>query len=191
MALPKYLTEIETNGSGMSDSSVSRRSIDSISAIAATKTSSVFAGIHDRRADHHAHGVQVVGRARHQVAGAVRLEIRERQRLQVREEVVAHVVLDVPRRADQDAAHEEPEHAADQADGEQQAAVLHQLGAGDAAGQIVDRVAEHPRRATGDAGRDDDAGEAEQEVAAVAENVAQQPAGGSHVSSIRGRIQRV
>ena len=32
--------------------------------------------VHDRRADHHPHGAEVVGRARHQVAGAMRLEIR-------------------------------------------------------------------------------------------------------------------
>ena len=76
--------------------------------------------VHDRRADHHAHGVQVVGGARHQVAGPVRLEVRQRQLLQVREEVVPHVVLDVPRRADQDAAHQEAEDAADEADRNEQ-----------------------------------------------------------------------
>ncbi len=51
--------------------------------------------VHHRRADHHAHGIQIVGGPRHQVAGAVRLEIGERQPLEMREEVVAHVVLDV------------------------------------------------------------------------------------------------
>ena len=43
MALPKYFTESDTNGSGISDSSVSRGSIDIISASAATNVSSVFA----------------------------------------------------------------------------------------------------------------------------------------------------
>ena len=52
-------------------------------------------GVHDRWPDHHPHGVEVVGGARHQVAGAVRLVVRQWQRLQMREELVAHVVLDV------------------------------------------------------------------------------------------------
>ena len=43
MALPKYFTEIDTNGSGISAISVSRRSIDSISTSATTKVSSVLA----------------------------------------------------------------------------------------------------------------------------------------------------
>ena len=56
------------------DSSVSRASIDSISVSATTNVSSVLDRIHDRGPDHHAHGVQIVGGARHQVAGPVRLE---------------------------------------------------------------------------------------------------------------------
>ena len=47
----------------------------------------------------------------------------ERQLLQMREEVVPHVVLDVAGGADQNPAHEEPEHAADQADRQQERAV--------------------------------------------------------------------
>ena len=42
MAVPKHFTEIDTNGSGMSDTSVSQPSIDTISASAATNVSSVF-----------------------------------------------------------------------------------------------------------------------------------------------------
>ena len=42
MALPKNLTNKDTNGSGMSASSVNRVSMDSIKARAAMKVSSVF-----------------------------------------------------------------------------------------------------------------------------------------------------
>ena len=151
MALPKYFTEIDTNGSGISDSSVSRASIDTIRMQRHDEHQQRVRRVHDRRADHHAHGVEIVGGARHQVAGPVRLEIRQRQRLQVREEVVPHVVFDVARRADEDAAHEEPEDAADDADGEQQAAVDDQLGARDAPRQVVDGVPQHHRRGKRDA----------------------------------------
>ena len=131
IALPKYFTEIDTNGSGISDSSVSRASIDTITRDRHDEHQDRVRRVHDRRADHHADGVQVVGRARHQVAGPVRLEVRERQPLQMREEVVAHVVLDVARGADQDAARQKQKHAADEADGEQEDAVPEQLGARD------------------------------------------------------------
>src|SRR5215208_1555263 len=43
MVLPKYLTEIDTNGSGISDHSVRRASIDSITDSATTKVSMVLA----------------------------------------------------------------------------------------------------------------------------------------------------
>ncbi len=69
--LPKYFTEIDTNGSGMSATSVSRASIAIISASATTNVRIVFDSVHHRRPDHHAHGVEIVGRARHQIAGAV------------------------------------------------------------------------------------------------------------------------
>ena len=41
--LPKYLTEIDTNGSGTSETSVSHRSIDHIMPSATTNVSSVLA----------------------------------------------------------------------------------------------------------------------------------------------------
>ena len=43
IALPKYFTLIDTNGSGISAISVSRASIDSIRTIATTNTRMVFA----------------------------------------------------------------------------------------------------------------------------------------------------
>jgi hypothetical protein len=130
--------------------------------------------IHDRRADHHPHRVEIVGRARHQVAGAVRLEIRQRQLLQVREEVVAHVVLDVAGGADQNPAREELEDAAEQTDREQQRAVAGQLAARHALCEIVDRAPEHGRPGERDRSRHHDACQAEDELAAVAQNVGEQ-----------------
>ena len=106
----------------------------------------------------------------------MRLEVGQRQLLQVREEVVPHVVLDVARRADEDPALQEQEHAADQADGEQQRAVGGELAAGDPAGQIVDGEAEHRRPGERHRPGDDDAGEAEGELAAIAER--RRPAAG-------------
>ncbi len=167
MALPKYFTDIDTNGSGISDKSVSRASIDIISASATTNPSSVFAEYMTAGPTIMPHGVQVVGGPRHQVAGPVRLEIGERQPLEMREEVVAHVVLDVPRRADENPAHQEAEDAADQADAEQGRAVQRQLRAGHPRGQVVDGVLQHPGRGQRDAGGSDDAGEPEEEVAPI------------------------
>ncbi len=61
--------------------------------------------VHEPRPEHHAHRVQIVGGARHDVAGAhAPVEIR-RKRGEPPEEVVAKVVLDVPGDADQDHAH--------------------------------------------------------------------------------------
>ena len=55
--------------------------------------------------EHHADGIQVVGGARHDVAGAhAAVEIRG-ERDQVAEQVVAQIVLDVARDADEDHAH--------------------------------------------------------------------------------------
>ena len=104
----------------------------------------------------------------------MRLEVRQRQPLQLREEVVAHVVLDVPRRADDDPAHQEAEHAADQADGEQGRAVQRQLGARHAERQVVDGVLQHPRTGERNRGRSDDAREPEEEIATVGPNVPEQ-----------------
>ena len=164
MALPKYFTLIDTSGSGSSAISVSRASIDSIRTIATTNTRIGVGRIHDRRADHHADGVQVVGRARHQVAGAARLVVAERHLLQPREEVVPDVVLDVARRADDDPAHQEAEDGAHARDAEEQRGVDRELLPRHAAGQIVDRELQHPRRQQLERGREDDADEPEEEL---------------------------
>ena len=100
--------------------------------------------VHDRRADHHAHGVQIVGRARHQVARAPRLVVGERHLLEALEERIAQVVLDVARRTDQDPPHQEAEHRADQGDPEQKSRVHRELLPGDPRVEIVDGVLENP-----------------------------------------------
>ena len=130
-------------------------------------------GIHHRRSDHLAHGVQVVGGAGHQVAGATRLEVGDRHLLELREEVVAHVVLDIARRPDEDAAHEEPEDAAADADAEQGGAVQRQLLAGDPGREVVDRMPQYPGRGERDSGGSYDAGEPEEEVATIGPDVAE------------------
>ena len=96
----------------------------------------------------------------------------ERQLLQLREEVVAHVVLDVARRADDDPAHQEQEQRADAARRRAAAAAyVTSFCRGDAAVEIVDRVLQDPRRQQLEGGREDDADQPEQEPAPVAENV--------------------
>ena len=75
--------------------------------------------IHDRRAEQHANGVQVVGRARHNVAGAVTLVVGVAQVFQTREKIVAQVELDVARDADHDPAGKELEDSLGDGDGEQ------------------------------------------------------------------------
>ena len=67
--------------------------------------------VHDRRAQQHSHGVQVVGGARHDVAGAVALVIRVAQAFQAREEVVAQIEFNIPRDPDHDPARQVLEDA--------------------------------------------------------------------------------
>jgi hypothetical protein len=67
--------------------------------------------VHDARPQHHAHGVEIVGGARHDVPGTVAGVEILRQRDDVREQIVAQIELNVARQADQDHPHpilEEP-----------------------------------------------------------------------------------
>ena len=95
----------------------------SIIASATTKVSSVFA-------EYMIDGPIIIRTAfRSLVARDIRSPVRcawkydKRQLLQMREEVVAHVVLDVARRADQDPPHQEAEDAADYANRQEERAV--------------------------------------------------------------------
>ena len=134
--------------------------------------------VHHRRPRHHAHRVQVVGGPRHEVAGAVRVEIGGRERLQPREEVVAQVVFEVPRNADDDAPHQEAEHAPDERQAEDEARVRAEFRAGHALRQVVDGVFEHPRRGEGGDGRQCCARQPQRKPASVTQHVGDESAGG-------------
>ncbi len=67
--------------------------------------------VHDRRAQQVADGVQVIGRARHDVAHAHALIVRIRKLFEVAEEVVAQVEFDVARDANHHPARQELENA--------------------------------------------------------------------------------
>ncbi len=147
--------------------------------------------IHQGRSDHHAHGAQVAGRAGHQVAGPVGLIEGQRQALEVPEEVVADVVLDVARRADDDPPHEEAEDAADDrhADGEQR--VDEQLARGDAARQVVDRMLQNPGAGQLDTGRRQRADQADRDRASAPAHIRQQADDrGMHHQEYSGPLDR-
>ena len=72
--------------------------------------------VHDGRAGGHAHGAQVVGESRHDVARAHPREPPRVQREQPLEERIAQVVLDVPRQAVHHLAHEVAQRARAQRD---------------------------------------------------------------------------
>jgi hypothetical protein len=101
----------------------------------------------------------------------VLLEVGERQPLQVGEEVVPHVVLEMPRGADQDPARPEAEQAADDADAEQGGAVGQQLGPGDPRCQVVDCRPQNEGRCQGDAGGDKGTDQTQGEGPAVTEDI--------------------
>src|SRR6476620_9600397 len=96
----------------------------------------------------------------------------------MREEIVPHVVLDVARDTGQDAAHQEAEHAADDADAQQQRSPSSELSHGHTDSQIVDGVLQDARRRQPHTRRDDDAPEADEELAAVPFDVAERRATG-------------
>ena len=73
--------------------------------------------VHQRRAQQHAHRIQVVRHARHDVAGAVALIKARVLLLQLAEQVVAQVELDLARDADQNPALRVEKDALDQRDG--------------------------------------------------------------------------
>ncbi len=146
-------------------------------------------GIHHRRADHHADGVEIVGCARHQVAGAMRLVVAERQPLQMREEVVAEVVFELTRGANQQAPGQIAEHAADDGGGERGRAIEQQLARGDAGGEVVDRVLQNPGAGELDRGGDQRAEQPEGDLPSAAADVRQQAAERGHLPSM-SRLER-
>ena len=122
MRAPKYCTSTDANGSGTNANSVScGLSADHVRQRGGGEDDGVGA-VHDGRAEQLAHGVQVVGRPRHDVAGAVLLEEARRLRFEVREEVVAEVELDLARGSDDDLPRDVEECSGDGGDAEQLAA---------------------------------------------------------------------
>ena len=91
------------------------------------------------------------------------LEVAQVHALQRREEIVAKVVLEIARGADDDAAHQEPEEAAHHRQHEQRNGVLTDLAERQRALEVVDGVLEKPRPRQREHVGDDDTGEAEQE----------------------------
>ena len=77
--------------------------------------------IHERGAKEHAHGVEVVGHARHHIAGAIALIKAGVEFFEMAEEVVADVELDLARDADEDPALGVEKNAFDEGDGDQEA----------------------------------------------------------------------
>ena len=108
-------------------------------------------GVHDARADQHAHGVEVVGGTRHDVAGARALVEAVGEPLQVREQIVAQVKLDFARDADQDPASQELEDGLGNRDGQQRPGVEQQLMNIDLFVQVVDSAPNDQRKQYPDA----------------------------------------
>ena len=104
---PKYCTTMLTTGSGRNAHSVSLGLMRQHEDQRAGGEHHGVGRVHDRRAEQHADGVQVVGGARHDVAGAGALVEAVGKRFQVAEQIVAQVELDVARDADQDPAGQE------------------------------------------------------------------------------------
>jgi hypothetical protein len=75
-------------------------------------------GVHDHRTGELSHGGQIVRSARHQIAGAMFVKEREWLIDEVTVKSLSHVVLDIARHADQNAALQEEKESADQTCGE-------------------------------------------------------------------------
>ena len=95
--------------------------------------------------EQHAHGVQVVGGAGHDVAGAGALVEAEVEGFEMAEEIVAQVELDLTRDADHDPAGEELKDSFAGGDGDQQPAPGEQFAVSDAVVQIVNDALDEAR----------------------------------------------
>jgi hypothetical protein len=104
-----------------------------------------FGPIHNARAEHHADSVQVVGRARHDVAGAHAAVIIRRKLHQVTEQIVTQVVFDVARDPDDDHAHPVLKEALDGGEPHQQSSEAQKSAEAEGVRKRVDRRADHQR----------------------------------------------
>src|SRR5262245_60236280 len=112
------------------------------------------------------------------------LEVREIEPLEVGEEIVAEVVLDATRCADDDPAHEETEHPADRCKREDRAAIETHLRRVDTSRQIVDGELQHPRTRQPDRCGTDDTDQPGKERTAITKHVREQLATRGHLLSI-------
>ena len=125
-------------------------------------------GIHDGGAEQHAHRIQVVGGARHDVAGAGALIVGIGEALEVLEQVVAQIEFDVARDTNHDPARQELEDSLTERDGNHQQGVENQLlGRASAFLEIVQGHADDLRRLHGDAIQKQHAQGTHHETAAV------------------------
>ena len=109
-----------TTGSGRKANSVSRGLMLSMKTSAPAVNTTVLAVYMMPGPDQHAHRIQVVGGARHDVAGAGALIEAVRQPLQMREQIVAQVEFNFARDPDQDPAGKELEDGFGAGDRQQQ-----------------------------------------------------------------------
>ena len=100
--------------------------------------------VHEPRTEQHAHRVQVVGHARHDVAGAIALVEARVLRFQLAEQVVAQVELDLARDPDQNPALRIHENALDQVDRDQKQGKEQNVLAG---GSVLDGIHRHAQNA--------------------------------------------
>ena len=130
--------------------------------------------------EQHAHGVQVVGHAGHDVAGAVALIETRVLQLQLAEEIVAQIELDVARDADENPALRVEKDAFDQEMATRSRAKIRISSRGRPFLDPVDGHAQNP----GELHRDDIGGDARQRAPHVS------PAVAAHVADRAGRGRR-
>ncbi len=134
--------------------------------------------VHQARTEQHAHGVQVVGHARHQVAGAIALIEVCILLFQLSEEIVAQIELDIARDADQHPALSVEKNPFDERDGDQQQSQKKDVLARGAVLERVDGAAKYARKLDPD-GIGADAGQRAPHVS---------PAVTAHVGEKRGQV---
>ena len=105
---------------------------------APTVKKTVLARVHERRAEQHADGIQIIGEPRHDVAGAIALIEAGVLPFEFFEEIVAQIELDLARDADQNPALGVEEDALDERDADQKASEDENLAANVSVAQVID-----------------------------------------------------
>ena len=95
--------------------------------------------IHDSRPQQHANGVQVIGRAGHNISRSCFLIERVRERFQMAEQIVSQVIFDVARNSNDQPARQKLENTFGQNNRHQQQRIKQQLVPIDAVVQSVHR----------------------------------------------------